>query len=96
LASEPGDDLASVLLLLREIFVLELALGIPRSAKVDSDGSHSESRKIGMEVKVADHRSVPPTIGDHLDDDRHPLLGPGPPERRRDPGPIGKGDPQRL
>ena len=70
-----------VLLLARQIFVGEIAIGIAGAAYVDAAIGDAVAGEPGMHVHVARHGAVAAAIGDHLDDDRHLRVGHRTPER---------------
>ncbi len=90
------DDLAGVGLFARQVFVLEEAVAVARAPQVHPAAGDAVARPPGMNVEVAEDRSVPPPIGDHLDHDRNRPFVHGAPERRGDARAVGQNDPMGI
>ena len=95
LAGEPADHLDAVLLLARQVLVLEDPLGVARAAQVDPDRRVAVAGEVGVDPRVADGRRVVLAVRDVLEDRRHRiLLGVlGQPDPRREADAVRHRDP---
>ena len=90
------DDLASVFLLARQIFVGQIAIGIAGAPDIDAGASNAMPGEPGMDVEIAGNGAVTAAIRHHLDDNRHLGLGKRAPKSGGDARAVSQRDPQRI
>ncbi len=77
LIGDPGDGVAAVLQLLRQVFVLHQPLGVPCPAQVQPHHRIAVPGQIGLHRGVAQHRVIVLAVGDVFEDRGNGrLLGP--------------------
>ena len=96
LLREPRDDLDRVLLLSRQVLVLDDPVGVAAAAQVDAHARVPVAGEVGVVVGVAARERVALAIGQVLEDGRHRIaLGVlGEPDARGEPRAVGQRDPR--
>jgi hypothetical protein len=98
LRRQPGDDLQGVGLLLRQVFVVQQAVGLARAAHVDAHRGIAVAGEIVVHRLVAAAHVVALAVGDVFEDGRDRVV-PGvlrQPDARRQAGAVGQRDPRVL
>ena len=95
LLPDPAEHLHRVLLLLRQVLVVEQAVGLAAAAQVHAQHRVAVAREVGVARLVARRRAVALPVGDVLEDRRHRVaLGVlGQPDARAEPRAVGQRDP---
>ena len=95
LLPDPAQHLHSVLLLLRQVLVVEQAVGLAAAAQVHAQHRIAMAREVGVPRLVARRRAVALPVGDVLEDRRHRVaLGVlGQPDAGAETRAVGQRDP---